>query len=195
MSIIILALCSLSFWGCNTTSVGITDYENAVPKAAFSEFKNFELKELSIAAPFGEEEINQKARAKLQAELDLKLSGVVDGWNQSADKRSSASGSLVIEPRIREIKYVSGSSRFWGGAMSGDSGVVVEVKYSSKNTGEVVSHAIFYQHANAMGGAWSVGGTDKAMLNRMGTLIMEFTMNNFDKAVGGPTGKPVPGKK
>ena len=73
----------------------ITDYENAVPRAAFSEFKNFELKELSIAAPFGEDVINQKARVKLQAELDLKLRGVVDDWNQLAGKRSSVSETLV----------------------------------------------------------------------------------------------------
>lgn len=76
--------------------------------------------------------------------------------------------------------------------MTGDSRVVVSVKYISKEAGDVISDALFYQHANAMGGAWSVGGTDKAMLNRVGTLIMDYTVNNFEKAVGGPTGKPMP---
>ncbi|MDQ8186355.1 hypothetical protein [Pelagicoccus sp. SDUM812002] len=180
------------FSGCETSSVGLSEYENEPPSKAFSSFENFELAQVTLAKPFDEKEVNKRALEKLQAELDVKLAPLVSEWNASADERPDAGGTLLVEPVVREIKFVSGSTRFWGGAMAGDSAIVVEVKYLDKATGELISKARFYQHANAMGGGWSVGGTDKAMLARVGTLVMEFTERNFEQAVGGPTGKPSP---
>lgn len=192
LSSLLIACLAFVFSGCETTSVGLSEYENSIPTKAFSSFKKIEVAEAVLAKPFAEKEVNQKALGKLRAELALKLDPLVAEWNESADARPDAAGTLLISPVISEIKFVSGSTRFWGGAMAGDSAIVVKVEYKAADSGELVSDAIFYQHANAMGGGWSVGGTDKAMLNRMGTLIMEFTKNNFDEPVGGPTGKPMP---
>lgn len=183
---------SLTFIGCNTTSIGISDSYNPAPSVPFSEYKNFELKEIAMLAPYAGQAINEKAKEKLQAEFDLKLKGQVEAWNSSAESRPEAQGTLLIEPIIKEIKFISGSARFWGGALTGDSAVVMEVFYKNKESGQVISKAEFYQHANAYGAAWSVGGTDKAMLARIATLVSEFTTNNFQTAVGGPTGKPAP---
>ena len=54
---------------------------------------------------------------------------------------------------------------------------------------EVIAEPAFYQHANKMGAAWSMGGTHKAMLVRIGTLAADYLNVNYSAAVGGPTGK------
>ncbi len=177
--------------GCKTTSVGISSYENPAPSVAFSRYANFEVKPIEMKAPYAGQGANEKAKAKLEEELALRMDPNIAAWAA----RQADGGTLVIEPTIREIKFISGGSRFWAGAMAGDSAVVVSVIYRDKETGEVIANPEFYQHANAMGGAWSIGGTDNAMLNRMAGLITDFTVRNFDQAVGGPTGKPDPNKK
>lgn len=191
--VVIIAL-SVVLAGCNTTSIGISNNSNPPPTVAFSEYRNFSLNELTMRPPYAGQEINEKAKIKLKEELDLRLTPILDDWNSAADSRSSSRGTLLIEPEIKEIKYISGKSRFWGGALTGDSAIVLVVKYKDKESGEIISNAEFYQHANAYGAAWSIGGTDKAMLNRIAGLFTQFTINNFDKAVGGPTGKPIPGE-
>jgi hypothetical protein len=39
-----------------------------------------------------------------------------------------------------------------------------------------------------MGGAWSVGGTDNGMLERIADVAQDYLKRNYDQAVGGPTG-------
>jgi hypothetical protein len=44
----------------------------------------------------------------------------------------------------------------------------------------------FYAHAAAMGGAFSVGGTDNAMLVRIANSLAVYVFSNYRQAVGGP---------
>ena len=87
------------------------------------------------------------------------------------------------------MKFVSGKARFWGGAFAGGTAVLMTVKLSDAATGEVIAEPEFYQHANAMGAAYSFGGTDKAMLGRTAELMANYLKANYEAAVGGPTGK------
>lgn len=189
-SLIALAAALLS--GCATSSIGISNFRNPEPKAAFSEYSTFEMKPIEMESPYAGQGTNDKAKTKLQVELDLRINPHLANWNEEA---GTGGKTLLIEPTIREIKFIRGGARFWAGAMAGDSAIVVHVIYRDKESGEIVASPEFYQHANAFGGAWTVGGTDNAMLDRMASLITEYTVTNYDKAVGGPTGKPVPESK
>ena len=40
-----------------------------------------------------------------------------------------------------------------------------------------------------MAGAWTFGAADKNMLERAASLVADYLQSNFDKPVGGPTGK------
>ena len=63
------------------------------------------------------------------------------------------------------------------------------VKFTDGKTGEVIAEPEFFQRAHGYGGAWSVGGTDNAMLVRVSTVLEEYLERNYAKAVGGPTGQ------
>ena len=48
----------------------------------------------------------------------------------------------------------------------------------------MIAEPEFYRHANKMRAAWSMGGTDKVMLVRIGTLAADYLNANYSAAVG-----------
>jgi hypothetical protein len=163
--------------GC-ATNIKPTVTSNPAPARAFKEFEQFELKPLQLDA--GVEE--PAAVIKIREGLDRKINSLTATWAQPAGD------TLVIEPRVRELKFVSGGQRFLVGAMAGSSAVRMTVKLTDKATGAVIAEPEFYQRAAAYGGAYSVGGTDNNMLDRITTVIEEYMKRNYPQAVGGPTG-------
>lgn len=161
---------------------------NPPPKVALSSFDRFEIAPIAMGAPYAGEDVNEEARQRLQVNLDERVPPLLNEWN-AKQAQSSPPKTLKIEPVVRHVKFVSGKKRFWTGAFSGGTAVLMTVKLSDAATGEVIAEPEFYQHANAMGAAWSYGATDKAMLVRTTDLISDYLKANYSAAVGGPTGK------
>jgi hypothetical protein len=89
---------------------------------------------------------------------------------------------------VSELKFVDGGTRFFAGAFAGSSAVVMQLRLIDAATKAVVAQPEFFQRAAAMGGAWSIGGTDNSMLERIAGVAQEYLRRNYDDAVGGPTG-------
>lgn len=161
---------------------------NPPPSTALQAFDRFELALFDMGAPYAGQDANEDAKKRLQTNLDERLPPVLAEWNAKPEKNTPPR-VLKIEPMIRHVKFISGKARFWAGAFAGGTAVLVTVKLSDAATGEVIAEPEFYQHANAMGAAWTMGGTDKAMLVRTTDLISNYIKDNYTAAVGGPTGK------
>ena len=161
---------------------------NPPPSTALNAFDRFEIAPISMEAPYAGQASNEDAKKRIQANLDERTNSLVQGWNGQAAKHTPPK-TLKIEPAIRHIKFVSGNARFWAGAFAGGSAVLMTMKLTDAQSGQVIAEPEFYQHANKMGAAWSMGGTDKAMLVRIGTLAADYLNANYSTAVGGPTGK------
>jgi len=168
--------------------VGAKEMTNPPPSRALNAYDRFEIAPISMEAPYAGQASNEDARKRIQTNLDERTNSLVQGWNGQAAKHSPPK-TLKIEPAIRHIKFVSGNARFWAGAFAGGSAVLMTMKLTDAQTGEVIAEPEFYQHASKMGAAWSMGGTDKAMLVRIGTLAADYLNANYSTAVGGPTGK------
>lgn len=163
--------------------------QNPAPRVALSTYDRFELTELAMGKPYAGQKVNDKARDTMAVHVQ----GNVLPWvvEKNALKAKNKSPKLLrIEPRIDKIKMVSKSARFWGGAMSGKSRVLVKVKLIDAASGDVIAEPEFYQHAGAMAGAYSMGGADQGMLERVPKLIADYLRGNYKAAVGGPTGMP-----
>lgn len=171
----IAALILLS--GC-VTKIRPTVSSNPPPSSALNAYATFEVRTLTADAGVKEPE----AMVKIRQNLEQKMSVLVSEWNRGTGK------ILIIEPRVRELKFVGGGARFFAGSLAGSSAVRMSVKLTDKATGEVVAEPEFYQRAAAMGGAYSVGGTDNAMLVRITSVVNEYLRRNYEQAVGGPTG-------
>lgn len=159
------------------------DARNPPPKVALGSFQRFELAPVAMGAPFTEYKANVVAREKLQANLDERAKPLIEEWN--ARGAGDAPRTLKIEPEIRYVRFITGGKRFWGGAFAGGSSILLKVRLIDAATGELVAEPDFYQHANAMGAAWSFGGTDKHMLIRVSSMVAEYLKANYDAPVGG----------
>lgn len=158
---------------------------NPPPAKPLDQFQRFEVRPITMDAPYSGQDANEVAKGSIQANLDERLGPVLADWN--AKPAGAAPHTLVIEPHIEHVKFISGGRRFWAGAFAGGSAVLMTVKFTDATTGEVVAQPEFYQHANKMGAAWSFGATDKAMLVRVAGMIANYVRNNYDTAVGGST--------
>lgn len=155
---------------------------NPPPRASFSAFQHFRLQ--PVAADTAEVRGQDAAMAKISANVQQKLANTLATW----ESRKQGGRTLNIEPRVTELKFVSGGKRFFAGAFAGSSAVVMHVRLTDADTGELIGDPEFYQRAAASGGAWSIGGTDNGMLVRIATAAQQYMTRNYDHPVGGPTG-------
>jgi hypothetical protein len=166
---------------------------NPAPSAPLSTFDRFEISPIDMVEPYAGQDPNEEAKGRIQTNLDERVTPLFAKWN-SVEAKNAPPRTLKVEPTIRHIKFISGKARFWAGAFAGGSAVLMTVKLSDAASGELIAEPEFYQHANAMGAAWTVGGTDKAMLVRVADLIATYLDANYAAAMGGPTGKEEPRK-
>ncbi len=159
---------------------------NPPPQSAFASFDRFELLPIEVPETYAKNKGNRKAVAKLEEHLQRDLGSTLESWNQQAPSNDPPR-TLRIEPRIEKIRFIGGGKRFFAGAFAGKSAILMRVRFSDADSGEIIADPEFYQHAAAMAGAWSVGGADNAMLARESTLINQYVQANYDQAVGGPT--------
>jgi hypothetical protein len=182
-----LAAAAVLLGACATTDINPRAVTNPPPAERFASFGRFELKQVQLAPAYASDDANREATRIIQAQLDARLGALVNQWNDDG-KNARNPRILAIEPRVEQVKFLSAAARFWTGALSGSSAVIMKVRYVDVATGRVVAEPEFYQHAAAMAGAWSLGAHDQDMLKRVADLVSEYTARNYTKAVGGPTG-------
>lgn len=152
---------------------------NAPPLVALGTFSRFEVAPVAMGAPWAGQKGNESARFRLQENLDERLTPLLADWNA----RGGAGGTLRILPEIRYVRFITGGKRFFAGGLAGASSILVKVRLVD-GTGAVVAEPDFYQHANAMGAAWSFGATDKTMIIRISNMVAEYLKANYAQAVG-----------
>jgi hypothetical protein len=167
--------------GC-VTKMEASSETNPPPLEPLSHFAHFELQPL--AAPDQVKKDEAAAFAKIGQHLQQQIPAVTVGW----EKADGNGRTLVIEPSLVDLKFVDGASRFFAGSFAGSSAVVMKLRLVDKATGQAVGEPEFFQRAAAMGGAWTIGGTDNAMLERIVSISADYLRDNYTSAVGGPTG-------
>jgi len=168
--------------------VGYVEPKNAVnpaPVMALNTFQRFEITPIAMDAPYAGQPANEDAKGGIQRNLDQDVQPMLAEWN--AKPVEGAARTLKIEPTIRHIKFVGTAARIWVGGWAGGSAVLMTVKLSDAQTGELIAEPEFYQHADKRGGTWTFGATDRAMLVRIATMISDYLQKNYSTAVGGST--------
>jgi hypothetical protein len=182
-----MALCLLATSGC-VTHITTDLIHNPPPAEKFSSFNRFELAPIQMGPPYDSQEGNEKARAKIQQNVSATMDPVLRQWNEDGAK-AGGSRTLLIQPSIREIKFLNATVRVWTGWMSGSSAVILDARITEKETGRVVATPMFYARAAAMSGAVSFGAADNAMLIRIASRLTTYLRDNYPEAVGGITGQ------
>jgi hypothetical protein len=159
--------------------------DNPPPKAQLSAFGKYELR--TLAQPEITDGAATKAAEQIRADLHNRLTPMIEAWNAEGARRGDR--TLVIQPQIVELRFAGTKARRWAGAFAGNSFVTLRVTLTDLATGEVIGEPEFFQRANAIGGAFSGGRSDRGMLERIVTLVSNYLTSNYESAVGGPTGR------
>ena len=168
--------------GC-ASHVKATRTTNPPPAEAYSQFGRIEIQHVALAPEFRGQSPNETAAIKIDANLSKRLVNHLAQWNSRPDNGRK----LVIEPVITNIRFIGVGVRIFTGPFSGSSGVVIQMKATDAGTGKVIDQAEFYQRSSA-GAGFAIGVADNMMLTRMGELMGDYILHNFDAAVGGTTG-------
>lgn len=181
-----LALVATLLGGC-VTKIKTDVTQNPPPAEKFASFTRFEMVNLTLVPPYTGQQANERALVKIQENVSAKANPLLASWN-SAGASVIPARTLVITPVVTEIKFISGGSRFWAGALAGSSAVILTAKFTDKETGREIAAPMFYARAAAMGGAYSFGATDNVMLVRIAGRLTDYLAANYAAPVGGPTG-------
>ena len=166
--------------GC-ATHIAPQELTNPPPSEPFSAFNRFELLPVRLATT---QQVKPAAVRKIQENIDIRLRKKIDEWNSRTVKGPIR--TLIIKPEIADMKFVSGSKRFWVGPMAGSSAIVLHVSFVDKENHRLIADPEFFARAEAWVGAWSIGATDNVMLVRIANSMAVYVLNNYDHAIGGP---------
>ena len=160
---------------------------NPPPSEALGGFDRYELKPAVLVGIYAGQPANEKALASFQRNFDVRAGTWVATQNAKPASREPVR-TLVIEPRMEKVRFISGGARFWAGPFAGSSRVLVKMRLVDQASGAVIAEPEFYQHAKGMAGAFTFGATDNSMLIRIATMAQDYLQANQAAAVGGPTG-------
>lgn len=183
---IILVTLAVALGAC-VTHIKTSVTHNPPPAEKFSAFTKFEISKVELAPPYAGQEANEKALVKIQENVSHVIDTKLGEWN-AIGASSATTRTLLIEPKITEIKFISGAPRFWVGPFAGSSAVILTANITEKESGEVIASPIFYARAAAMSGAWTFGAMDNVMLVRIANRLTNYLIANYPAAVGGITG-------
>jgi len=165
--------------GC-ATKIKASSSLNPAPATAFSTYGRIDIKPVAYAPGY---KGNPAALGKIAANLDKDLAPSLAQWNS----RPANGRTLTVEPIVEEMSFKSTTKRVFLGPLAGSSGVLMRVTFRD-NTGKVIATPEFFQRANAMSGGFTLGVQDNLMLTRVAKLASTYVIDNYDQAVGGPTG-------
>jgi hypothetical protein len=176
--------------GCATNAKLPSGDRNPPPTESFSNFSDFELKPIDRGPDCVQERGADVAIKLVQVKLQAKIGKLIENWKESPAQNATGR-KLIIEPYCENARYVGTGARLGLGFFSGDSVVVLNLRYVDASSGKVIASPMFYQKTNVLSGTYSWGATDRDMLERIASMIAIYTASNYEKAVGGPTGLEV----
>ena len=182
--ILICLVLFLSISGCATSNKDHhTDIVNRevsrliLPIKPLSSYSNFKLENMVLNEKIRLKEDKTIVAKDLEVKLRAKLLPLLNEWN--SNNSNAKSGTLVIKPQLQQLYVVSAGARFWIGAMAGESRIDMDLKIIDAQTGEEIARPRIMITASAMSGGWSVGATDKNLLNYIADISFEYLRNNY----------------
>lgn len=130
------------------------------PEMPLTSFGAFEVTPIAMAPEVQEKPEKVAVATDLGQRLEAQLRPTLDGWAAAAPP-AARGRTLVIVPTVVGLRIVGGGSRFWLGAMAGESTIDVDLQLVDKATGRAIAKERIAKSSGSMSGAWSMGATDR----------------------------------
>jgi hypothetical protein len=148
------------------------------PTASLSSYGKFELKPIEMVDSVA----NDQAKAAVVKDLDTRVQArvqpVLTRWNADARSGPGTARTLIVQPRVTQLRVIGGATRFFAGAFAGDSSITMDLELRDAATGAVIAKPSIVRNADAMAGAWSVGATDQNLLDYIADIASQYLRDN-----------------
>lgn len=144
------------------------------PHRSLTSYSSFVLDPMVLDGRVREDSKKVRVAGDLERRLRDRLDPLLRSWSGSA----SGTGTLIIRPALQSLYIVSGGARFWVGAMAGDSTIDMDLQLIDQATGEQIGNPRIVMNSSGMGGAWSVGATDRNLLNYIVDISYNYLVEN-----------------
>ena len=183
MKRLLLILCVVALSACSSdpaTRQEVAIDESAQmrpPEIPLSAFGSFELLPVAMSPEVSANGKKAEIAIELGRKLETRLRPMIQSWESSAptDIRKR---TLVIKPTVAELRVVSGGARFWAGGFAGDSSIDLDIALIEKKTGRLIANQRINRSANALAGAWSIGASDKNLLDYIVDISYQYLADN-----------------
>jgi len=112
----------------------------------------------------------------LEEKLRAKLLPLFEEWGNGGN---GTERKLLVQPSVVHLRIISGGARFWGGALAGESHIDMDLKLVDAGSGEVVGAPRINKASGAFGGAWSVGASDRNLLDYIVAISQKYLVANY----------------
>lgn len=179
MKYLAAALLALTVVGCASDPARraeVAEWEAAGlarPLKPLSEFRDYEIKPIAMSTGVMADDAKAQVSQELGAKITARVTPLLHNWR--TQKAQGASGSvLIIEPKVQQLRVISAGARFFLGYMMGESFIEVELKLTDSATGQVIATPHIRRSADAMGGTWSIGATDRNLLDYITDIVHRY---------------------
>jgi hypothetical protein len=143
-----------------------------------SAFGSFELQPMTMSDTVRSDAGKVKQAKLLEDKLRAKLIPLFEEWEHDGN---GTGRKLLVQPSVARLRIVSGGARFWAGAFAGDSHIDMDLKLVDASTEEVVGAPRINIGSGGMGGAWSVGATDRNLLDYVAAISNQYLVANYKR--------------
>jgi hypothetical protein len=145
---------------------------------ALSNFDRFVLEELSYSEAIADKPEKVEQVIELNKRFQTQIGPLVAEWNT----KSAGNGgrTLEIKPHVQQLRVVSGGARFWVGAFAGKSEIDINMKLIEKETGKIIAQPRYTQDTDPLGGAWSIGATDRNLLDYIAHIARQYLVDQYE---------------
>ena len=184
MKKVMISLLVVFIAGCTSTSekrakVAVQESSRLVPPSQrLSLYSNFELEALDMASAVRNDAKKMKVAGQLEEKLRTKLLPLLEKWNSNWGG-GDAQSTLLVRPKVASLHVVSGGARFWAGAWAGNSSIDLDLTLVDGDTGSVIANPRINRAASAVGGAWSVGATDRNLLDYITDISYQYLLDHY----------------
>lgn len=141
-----------------------------------SSFSSFELQPMSRSAEVTSDPAKTRQANILEQKLRDELLPLLASW----EKKGAGSGrKLHVHPTLVRLRIVSGGARFWVGGMAGDSQIDLDLRLTEADTAKVIALNRINLGAGGMAGGWSVGATDRNLLDYVTATTKRYLEDNY----------------
>jgi hypothetical protein len=148
------------------------------PTTPLSSYGEFELKPIEMTGGVAEDPAKAAVAKDLEARVQARVQPIFAQWSAQSRNGADAAKTLIVQPRVTQLRLVGGATRFFAGAFAGDSSIAMDLELRDAATGAVIAKPSIVRSADAMAGAWSVGATDQNLLNYIADIASQYLRDN-----------------